>query len=52
MTEKKKENLIQLVSMAAKDEREVWDVIEEDDEYCNQLLDNIDMATLMEDVDS
>ena len=39
------------MSMAAKDEGEVRDVIE-DDKYNDSLLDDIDMATLMEDVDS
>ena len=38
--------------MAENEEREVQDVLEENDEYYDQLLDDIDMATLMEDVDS
>ena len=33
LTEKKRENLIYLASMAENEEREVWDVIEENDEY-------------------
>ena len=52
LTEKKKENLIYLASMAENEDREVWDVIEENDEYYDLLLDDINMATLTEDVDS
>ena len=50
---KEKENLNYLVNMA---ENEVWEpqnVIEEDDEHFDPLLDNVNMATHMEeDVDS
>ena len=45
LTEKKQENLIYLACMAKNKEREVWDVIEENNEY-------YDKATLVEDVDS
>ena len=38
------------MSTAGKDEREVRDVI--DDEYYDPLLDDMDMTTLMEDLDS
>ena len=51
LTEKKKKHLIYLASMAENEEGEVWNVVQENNEYYDSL-DNIKLATLVEDVDS
>ena len=33
--------------MAENEQREVWDMMEENDKYYDQLLDDIDMVTLI-----
>ena len=38
--------------MAENEESEIWDVIENNAQYYDLLLDDIDMAMLMEDMDS